>query len=148
MDWKNQGRPTPLSEPGTLAPGSWHLVELHRGVDRSLRCVISGKDVTVGSPQDELPFVFMFLFNHNKGQGFAGQDPFAGDVAALAIFRTELPELDRKRVRDYFGRVYQLDRSGAANQLDRVHVDGLLSRDLGSGQAEEIPPLLEGKRAE
>ena len=83
-------------------------MELHRDARHNLRCVINGKDVTVGSPRDELPFVFMFLFNNNKGQGFAKQDPFAGDIASLVIYRDELGENEKTKVRKYLGTTYGL----------------------------------------
>jgi hypothetical protein len=50
----------------------------------------------------------MFLFNNNKGQGFAKQDPFAGDIAALVVYRDEVTEHERVKVRDYFNSVYRL----------------------------------------
>ena len=54
------------------------------------------------------PFVFMFLFNNNKGQGFAKQDPFAGDIAAFVAYRDELTEEERAKVRQYFDAIYGL----------------------------------------
>lgn len=50
----------------------------------------------------------MFLFNNNKGQGFAGKDPFAGDIAAFAVYRDALMEPEREQVRKYFVRLYGL----------------------------------------
>ncbi len=108
LEWKNLGRPVPISGPDTLTPGSWHLVELHRNANHDLQCVISGQDVTPGNPRDELPFVFMFLFNQNKGQGFAGQDPFAGDIAAFVVYRDELMAEEKDQVRKYIARTYDL----------------------------------------
>ena len=98
----------PLSRDGTFLPKTWQLVELHRDAEQNLACVINGKDVTVGKPKDSLPFVFMFLFNHNKGQGFAKLDPFAGDIAAFVVYRDELTEQERGKVRQYFQTVYRL----------------------------------------
>ena len=73
------------------------------------RVVIDGRDVTAGNPRDVEPFVFMFLFNNNKGQHFAGTDPFAGDIAALVVYRDVLSRDERDNVRRYFDRVYELD---------------------------------------
>lgn len=108
LEWKNLGQRIPISGADTLKPERWHLVELHRNANNDLQCVISGQDVTVGKPRDNLPFVFMFLFNNNKGQGFAGQDPFAGDLAAFVVYRDELTEQEREQVRKYFVRLYGL----------------------------------------
>lgn len=97
-----------MSDDSTLKTGHWQLLELHRDAADNLKCIIDGKDVTAGNPRDKLPFVFMFLFNNNKGQGFAKQDPFAGDIAALAIYRKELTEKERVKLRNYFADVYEL----------------------------------------
>ena len=109
LEWKNSGKITALSSPGSLKVGEWSLVEVSRDSQNTLRCRVNGIDVTAGNPKDELPFVFMFLFNHNKGQGFAGQDPFAGDIAALLVYRTELMETERSQVRQYLGSIYGLE---------------------------------------
>ena len=108
LEWKNLGKPIPVSGDNTVKPGKWHLLELHRDAQNNLRCVINGEDVTAGNPKDNLPFVFMFLFNNNKGQGFAGHDPFAGDIAALAVYRDELEENEKAQVRTYFDGVFEL----------------------------------------
>ncbi len=108
LEWKNLKQRIPVSGDETLKTDQWQLVELHRDAKHNLRCVINGKDVTAGSPRDELPFVFMFLFNNNKGQGFAKQDPFAGDIAALVIYRDELEENEKTQVRKYLGTTYGL----------------------------------------
>ena len=109
LEWKNLKQRIPISGDETLKPDQWQLVELHRDAKNKLRCVINGQDVTLGSPKDELPFVFMFLFNNNKGQGFAKQDPFAGDIAALVVYRDEVTEYERAKVRNYFESVYRLE---------------------------------------
>jgi hypothetical protein len=109
LEWKNLGRQIPLSRVNTLKTDVWQLLELHRDAQNSLTCAINGKDVTVGNPKDTLPFVFMFLFNNNKGQGFAKQDPFAGDIAALVAYGDELTEDERAKVRHYFDAVYGLN---------------------------------------
>jgi len=108
LEWKNLKQRIPISGDETLKTDQWQLVELHRDDEHNLQCVINGKDVTMGSPRDELPFVFMFLFNNNKGQGFAKQDPFAGDIAALVIYRDELGENEKTKVRKYLGTTYGL----------------------------------------
>lgn len=108
LEWKNLRQRIPVSRDETLKIDEWQLLELHRDTQHNLRCVINGEDVTVGNPRDELPFVFMFLFNNNKGQGFAKQYPFAGDIAALVIYRDELINEERVKVRQYFERVYDL----------------------------------------
>jgi hypothetical protein len=108
LEWKNLGQRIPLSSVNTLKTGEWQLLELHRDAQNNLRCLINGTDVTVGKPEDSLPFVFMFLFNNNKGQGFAKQDPFAGDIAALVAYRDALTEDERAKVRLYFTVVYGL----------------------------------------
>lgn len=110
LEWKNLGQRIPLCGDNTLKTDDWQLLELHRDTQNNLKCVINGEDVTIGNPNDALPFVFMFLFNNNKGQGFAKQDPFAGDIAALAVYRDELTEEERAKVRDYFEAVYRLKR--------------------------------------
>lgn len=102
LEWKNFNQRIPVSADETLKTDEWQLVELHRDAEHNLRCVINGKDVTVGSSRDELPFVFMFLFNNNKGQGFAKLVPFAGDIAALVIYRDELAVGERSKVRRRF----------------------------------------------
>ncbi len=109
LEWKNLNQRIPVSHDDALKTDVWQLVELHRDVDHNLRCVINGEDVTVGNPQDKLPFVFMFLFNNNKGQGFAKLAPFAGDIAALAIYRDELAHDECVNVRQYFERIYEMD---------------------------------------
>ena len=109
LEWKNLKQRIAVSGDDSLKTDRWQLVELHRDAEHNLRCVINGEDVTVGNPRDELPFVFMFLFNNNKGQGFAKQDPFAGDIAALVIYRDELVNEERVKVRQYFERVYDLE---------------------------------------
>ena len=108
LEWKNLGKPFPVSGKNTLKTNQWQLLELHRDAKNRLRCVINGKDVTAGSPKDSLPFVFMFLFNNNKGQGFAALNPFAGDIAAFVVYRDELIEKEKRQVRQYLDRVYQL----------------------------------------
>ena len=108
LEWKNLKQRIPVSRDDVLKTDQWQLVELHRDADHKLRCLINGQDVTVGEPKDELPFKFMFLFNNNKGQGFAKQDPFAGDMAALVIYRDEVAREERIKVRHYFERVYDL----------------------------------------
>lgn len=108
LEWKNLRQRIPVSRDEALKTDQWQLLELHRDAESNLRCVINGEDVTVGTPKDELPFVFMFLFNNNKGQGFARQDPFAGDIAALVVYRDEVTEKERVKVRDYFNSVYRL----------------------------------------
>lgn len=108
LEWKNLSQRIPVSRENTLKTGEWQLVELHRDSQNKLTCVINGRNVTDGEPVDELPFVFMFLFNNNKGQGFANQDPFAGDIAALAIYRDEVSSKERAKVRQYFEGVYGL----------------------------------------
>lgn len=108
LEWKNLKQRVPVSRDDALETDRWQLVELHRDAGNKLRCFINGEDVTVGNPQDDLPLVFMFLFNNNKGQGFAKQLPFAGDIAALAIYRDELAGEERVEVRKYFERVYDL----------------------------------------
>jgi hypothetical protein len=107
LEWKNLGPRIPVSSVNTLKTNTWQLWELHRDAQNNLKCVINGKDVTVGNPKDDLPFVFMFLFNNNKGQGFAKQEPFAGDIAALVVYRDELTEEERAKVRQYFDAVYR-----------------------------------------
>lgn len=109
LEWKNLNQRIPVSRENTVKTGEWQLIELHRDAQNKLTCAINGRDVTDGEPKDELPFVFMFLFNNNKGQGFAKQDPFAGDIAALVIYRDEVLEQERAKVRQYFEGVYDLD---------------------------------------
>jgi hypothetical protein len=108
LEWKNLGKPIPVSGKNTLKTDQWQLLELHRDAKNRLQCVINGKDVTAGSPKDSLPFVFMFLFNNNKGQGFAALEPFAGDIAAFVVYRDELIEKEKRQVRQYFDRIYKL----------------------------------------
>lgn len=108
LEWKNGGQRNPISAANTLKTDTWQLLELHRNSRHQLQCVIDGNDVTVGTPSDSLPIVFMFLFNNSKGQGFAKQYPFAGDIAALVIYRDELVNDVRVKVRQYFERVYDL----------------------------------------
>lgn len=108
LEWKNLGQRIPVSSVNTLKTNTWQLLELHRDAQNNLKCAINGKDVTVGNPKDSNPFVFMFLFNNNKGQGFAKQDPFAGDIAALVAYRDELTDEERVKVRQYFDTVYDL----------------------------------------
>lgn len=108
LEWKNLTQRIPVSRDETLKTDQWQLVELHRDARNNLRCMINGEDVTVGNPRDELPFVFMFLFNNNKGQGFAKQEPFAGDIAAFVVYRDELADEERSKVRQYFEHVYDL----------------------------------------
>ncbi len=109
LEWKNLNQRIPISHENTLKTDEWQLIELHRDAQNKLTCAINGRDVTDGEPTDELPFVFMFLFNNNKGQGFAKQDPFAGDIAALVIYRDEVLVQERAKVRQYFEGVYDLD---------------------------------------
>ena len=109
LEWKNLGRPMPLSRENTMTTNRWQLLELHRDRDGNLRCVIDGRDVNAGSPKDQQPFVFMFLFNNNKGQGFAGHEPFAGDIASFIVYRDELAERNKAKVRRYLKSVYGLD---------------------------------------
>jgi hypothetical protein len=109
LEWKNMGKPMPVSGTNTLKTNQWQLLELHRDSRNRLRCVINGRDVTAGSPKDSLPFVFMFLFNNNKGQGFATLNPFAGDIAAFVVYRDELIEKEKRQMRQYLDRVYQLN---------------------------------------
>jgi hypothetical protein len=108
LEWKNLGKRIPVSGENTLTTDTWQLLEIFRDPQNNLKCAINGKDVTVGNPKDSNPFVFMFLFNNNKGQGFAKQDPFAGDVAALIAYRDELTDEERAKVRQYFDAVYGL----------------------------------------
>ena len=108
LEWKNLGKPIPVSGDNTLKTDAWQIVELHRDAQHNLTCVINGMDVTVGRPKDSNPFVFMFLFNNNKGQGFARQDPFAGDIAAFVIYRDELGETEKAKVRNYLVTTYGL----------------------------------------
>lgn len=108
LEWKNFGRRIRLSGDKTLKTDVWQLLELHRNAQNNLKCVINGKDVTVGKPRDERPFVFMFLFNNNKGQDFGKQDPFAGDIAAVVVYRDEVMEEEKAKVRRYFDGVYDL----------------------------------------
>jgi len=108
LEWKNLGKPIPVSGDNTLKTDTWQLVELHRDAQNNLKCVINGTDVTVGKPKDANPFVFMFLFNNNKGQGFARQDPFAGDIASLVIYQDDLEEKERAKVRKYLDMTYRL----------------------------------------
>lgn len=116
LEWKNGGQRIHVSGANTLKTDTWQLLELHRNSQDELRCVIDGKDVTVGKPSDSLPFVFMFLFNNNKGQGFARQEPFAGDIAAFLVYRDELSEKEKTQVRHYFDAVYGLRMSHDQNQ--------------------------------
>lgn len=109
LEWKNLGKPIPVSKPETFRPSRWQLLELHRDEENRLTCFINGIDVTSGEPEDENPFVFMFLFNQNKGQGFAGQDPYAGDIAAFIVYRNVLGKEERARVRNYLSVVYELE---------------------------------------
>ena len=110
LEWKNLGKPMPISGVGTLKTNTWQLLELHRDAKNNLTCTINGKDVTVENPQDSLPFTFMFLFNNNKGQGFAQHEPFAGDIAAFVVYRDELTKAEKTKVRRYFDTVYGLKK--------------------------------------
>lgn len=109
LKWKNMGKPMPLSGPDTLKLDEWQLLELHRDEQNALRCFIDGADVTPGPVKDERPFTFGCLFNHNKGQGFAGQDPYAGDIAAFIVYRDQLGDDEKRDVRNYLRTVYDLD---------------------------------------
>lgn len=108
LEWKHLTQRIPVSGDGTLKIDQWQLVELHRDASDNLRCIINGEDVTAGNLKDQLPFLFMFLFNNNKGQGFANMEPFAGDIAAFVLYRDELASEERSKVRKYFERVYDL----------------------------------------
>ncbi len=109
LKWKNLEKPVQISHPDSLKPNEWQLLELHRDEQGSLRCFIDGEDVTPGPLSDELPFTFGFLFNHNKGQGFAGQDPYAGDIAAFIVYRDALADDEKLKVRNYLRSVYGLE---------------------------------------
>lgn len=109
LEWRNLGKRNPLSGKNTLKMNEWHILELHRDAQNQLQCVINGKNVTVGEPKDSLPFVFMFLFNHNKGQGFAGLDPFVGDIAAFIVYRDAMTAKEKIQVRKYLDTVYELN---------------------------------------
>ena len=108
LEWKNLGKPIPLSGEGTFKANYWQFIELHRDEEFNLTCLINGKNVTVGKPQDTNPFTFSFLFNNNKGQGFARHEPFAGDIAALLIYRDIVTKKERGDVRNYFNSIYTL----------------------------------------
>lgn len=108
LEWKNLGPRIPLSADSSFALDKWHLLEVHRNEDTTLECVIDSKDVTAAGAKDKQPFVFMFLFNNNKGQGFAGLSPFAGDIAALIIYKDRLTADERNDVRRYLDRNYEL----------------------------------------
>lgn len=115
LRFKN-GQFVTLTGPDAVAIDRWQLIEVHRNNDEQLRCIVNGRDVTLGTPRIGGPFRLVHIMNNNKGV-WKRADPFTGDLAAFVLYSDVLSENERQSVRDYFDGIYQFNSEATPKAL-------------------------------
>ena len=111
-------RPTALTAPGTVTPGQWHLIEIHRDRAHRVNVLVDGWDETLGSPSLPGKVFFRFLLSVSRGRAMHG------DVASMAVFGDKLSSLDAQKVRSYLSETYSLPfGDGSPPPMDGAEID-------------------------
>lgn len=96
-------RPVEVAPEGTVRPGEWQLLEVHRDGRGAVRAVVDGWDRTPGRPIAAGRFSLKHLFSIGRARAMRG------DVAAVALYTRRLPERQSQAVRRHLGGVYGLE---------------------------------------
>ncbi|MEM8994741.1 MAG: LamG domain-containing protein [Acidobacteriota bacterium] len=95
-------RPVEVAPEGSVRPGRWQLVEIHRDGRGAVRALVDGWNRTSGRPVAAGRFTLKHLFSIGRARAMRG------DVAAVALYRRRLPEREAQAVRRHWTGVYGL----------------------------------------
>lgn len=130
-------RPTVVTPPDSVTPGNWYLIEVHRRADQRVRVLVNGWDRTLGSPTLPGEMYFRFLFSVSRGRAMHG------DIAAAAVYGSQLQRRQIQQVREYLAGVYGLslgdgsplpDEGGSVDLDDRLLLHWPLNQPCGDGE--------------
>ena len=93
-------RPVAVTETGSVIPGRWQLIELHRDARSAIRGLVDGWDRTPGRPVMTGGLTLRHLFSIGRSRAMVG------DVAAVAVYDRRLSEAEARLVRQHLSEVF------------------------------------------